>query len=275
MSLLVVSVAGDKSAGLLAAAGRARNVSVTELSYETAASQPIDPAWMPPGTRAILRDPWRKGVRHQETQRRLLAALPPASVLDARTLHELPDHEDKLFQFHALQGKVPTLASRAATRPYEGPYPVVLKRRIASGGRGTFLVRSPEELQARLGAEKAGECILQEHAKLDADYRILILGSRVVATVSRRMSVHEQADGARLAVKVDSPVKLAPEVIRDARRSAEILRCDFCGVDIVESRGRHFVIECNVSPQFRSTAKLVGQDIAADVVDFLFARGAK
>ncbi len=275
VSLLVASVAGDKSAGLLAAAGRARDLSVTELSYDVAASQPIGPAWIAAGTRAILRDPWRKGARHQETQQRLLAALSPASVLDARTLRQLPDHEDKGFQFNALEGKVPTLASWPATLDHEGRYPVVLKRRIASGGRGTFLVRSSDELQARLRSETAEDCILQEYAELDADYRILILGSRVVATVSRRIRVHEETDGVRLAVKVDSPVALSPEIIRDAIRAAEIFRCDFCGIDIVESRGRHFVIECNVSPQFRSTQELVGQDIAGDVVDFVFAKSAE
>lgn len=275
VSLLVVSVAGDKSARLLAAAGRGRDFSVTELSYDAAASQPIDPDRIAAGTRAILRDPWRKGARHQETQQRLLAALSPGSVLDARTLRELPDHEDKGFQFNALAGKVPTLASWPATLEYEGPYPVVVKRRIASGGRGTFLVRSADELQARLRSETVEACILQEYAELDADYRLLILGSRVLATVSRRIRVHEEPDGVRLAVKVDSPVTLSPEITRDAMRAAEIFRSDFCGIDIVESRGRHFVIECNVSPQFRSTAKLVGQDIAGDVVDFLFAKDAE
>ena len=272
LNLLVVSVAGDKSADLLAAAGRGKGLRVTELSYETVGEGPIEPRWVPPRIRAILRDPYRKGARYQRTQHQLLDALSPDQVLDARTFREHPDHEDKLFQYRALEGHVPLLTTWPATRSYTGPFPVVLKRRIASGGRGTFLVRSPDELSARLQVEAAEECIFQEYAELDADYRILILGSRVIATVSRQIRVHEEAQGARLAVKVDAPVTLAPAIVEDARSVAEIFGCDFCGVDIVESRGRHFVIECNVSPQFRSTAKLIGQDIAGDVVDFLVAK---
>jgi glutathione synthase/RimK-type ligase-like ATP-grasp enzyme len=272
LNLLIVSVTGDKSADLLATAGRGKGLRVTELSYETVGDGPIEPRWVPPRTRAILRDPYRKGAWYQATQQRLLDALSPDQVLDALTLRKHPDHEDKLFQFRAMEGHVPVLTSWPATRSYTGPFPVVLKRRIASGGRGTFLVRTPEELYARLQVEAAEECILQEYAELDADYRILILGSRVIATVSRQIRVHEEAEGARLAVKVDAPVTLAPAVVEYARRVAEIFRCDFCGIDIVESRGRHFVIECNVSPQFRSTEKLIGQDIAGDVIDFLVAK---
>ena len=272
LNLLVVSVAGDKSADLLAAVGRAKGLRVTELSYESVSEKPIEPDWVLPRNRAILRDPHRKGARYQRTQHRLLNALSPDQVLDARTFQEHPDHEDKLFQYRALEGHVPLLTTWPATRSYTSPFPVVLKRRIASGGRGTFLVRTPDELFARLQVEAAEECILQEYAELDADYRILILGSRVIATVSRQIRVHEEAEGARLAVKVDAPAMLAPAVVEHARRAAEVFRCDFCGVDIVESRGRHFVIECNVSPQFRSTAKLIGQDIAGDVIDFLVAK---
>lgn len=271
-SLLVVSVAGDKSAGLLAIAGRRKGLRVTELSYESVSEEPIEPDWVSSRNRVILRDPYRKGARYQSTQRRLLDALSPGQVLDARTLREHPDHEDKLFQYRVLEGHVPLLTTWPATRSYAGPFPVVLKRRIASGGRGTFLARTPDELSARLQVEAAEECILQEYAELDADYRILILGSRVIATVSREIRVHEEAEGARLAVKVNAPATLAPAVVEDARRVAEIFGCDFCGIDIVESQGRHFVIECNVSPQFRSTAKLIGQDIAGDVIDFLVAK---
>ena len=275
MNLLVVSVAGDKSADLLATAGRRKGLRVTELSYESVSEEPTLPDWDSPRVRAILRDPYRKGARFQRIQHRLLDALSPDQVLDARTFRDYPNHEDKLSQYRTLEGHVPLLTTWPATRSYTGPFPVVLKRRIASGGRGTFLVRTPDELSARLEVEEAEECILQEYAELDADYRILILGSRVIATVSRRIRVHEEAEGARLAVKVDAPAILAPEVVEYARRAAEIFRCDFCGVDVVESRGRHFVIECNVSPQFRSTAKLIGEDIAGDVVDFLVAKDVK
>lgn len=269
MSLLVVSVPGDKSAGLLALAGHARNLRVTELSYRTAASKPIDPAWIAPGTRAILRDPWRKGARYQDTQHRLLAALSPGSVLDEVTLRELPDHEDKLVQSRLFDGEVPALESWPASQPYEGPFPVVLKRRIASGGRGTFLVRSEEQLRARLRAEDPAGCLLQTYVALDADYRILILGSQVIAAVSRRIRVHEEGSSARLAVKVDAPVPLPDAFLEDAMRVAQIFRCDFCGVDIIKSKGRHYVIECNLSPQFRSTEKLIGRDVAGEVIDFL------
>lgn len=272
MNLLVVSVAGDPSADLLATAGRQKGLRVTELSYESVSEEPMESEWGSPGIRAILRDPCRKGARFQGTQHRLLEALSPDHVLDARTFREYPDHEDKLFQYRMLEGQVPLLTTWPATQDYAGPFPVVLKRRIASGGRGTFLVRTPEELFARLRVEAAEGCILQEYVELDADYRILLLDSRGIATVSRQIRVHEEAEGARLGVKVDAPVTLAPAVLEYARRAAEIFRCDFCGVDIVESRGRYFVIECNVSPQFRSTAKLIGQDIAGEVIDFLVAK---
>jgi hypothetical protein len=275
LNLLVVSVAGDKSADLLATAGRRKGLRVAELSYESVSEEPTLPDWDSPRVRAILRDPYRKGARFQRTQRRLLDALSPDQVLDARTFLEYPNHEDKLSQYRMLEGHVPMLTTWPATRSYTGPFPVVLKRRIASGGRGTFLVRTPDELSARLQVEAAEKCILQEYAELDADYRILILGSRVIATVSRQIRVHEEADGARIGVKVGAPVTLAPAVLDHARRVSEIFRCDFCGVDIVESRGHHFVIECNVSPQFRSTAKLIGHDIAGDVIDLLVAKDAE
>lgn len=269
--LFVARTLGDRSARRLADAGRALGIAVQELSYGRIARNGLPDGYCDPGLRAILRDPFRKGARHEDVLRTLLdASASDACFLDEQTLRDYPNYEDKGVQASILAGRVPLLESSAAEKDYTGPFPVVLKRRLASAGRGTFLIRSPRELSARLGEEGDASCILQRYVELEADYRVLVLDGEVLGAAQRELRIHEEPESARLAVKVFESVRLPQVMLDDAVRAAKALRCDFAGVDIVVAAGEHFVLECNVSPQFVSTERVLSIPIAERVLRFLF-----
>ncbi|MDH3423099.1 MAG: ATP-grasp domain-containing protein [Gemmatimonadota bacterium] len=113
---------------------------------------------------------------------------------------------DKLDLARACVGIVPVPRSAAldgSFRPAGWTFPVIVKPRTGSGGRGVRMVRSPEELE---GLERDGTLMVQEYLPGE-EYSVDVFADqdgRVRACVPR----------ARL--KVDSGVAVAARTLRDA-----------------------------------------------------------
>lgn len=91
------------------------------------------------------------------------------------------------------------------------------------------------------------------------DYRIFVLGEKVLAAMRRR------ADSWKTNVAcggVPEPVEPDPALAALAIRTAQVLGADYLGVDLVVADGRPYVIEANGIPGWMGLQSVVDVDIA-------------
>lgn len=122
-------------------------------------------------------------------------------------------------------------------------FPFVLKNPLLSGGgRDVFLIRSPEELDARLAEHR--RAYVQEFIPTDRDFRVVLIGGRIVAAYGRR--IPEGAFHANLSQGGQICCEPVPEeVLRLAEETARRCGFDEVGLDLMLDRDRPVVIEAN------------------------------
>ena len=151
-------------------------------------------------------------------------------------------------------------------------YPFVLK--VSKGGRhgmGTLLVKDESTLERAVkGRIQMGSYLLQEYIPNDGDYRIFLIGYKVLAGFKRQ----KKADKLLLNQSMGSSEALlkVPESVAElARRAARALKVEICAVDAVvdERTGQPVVIEANEAPQFTVMEKRTNLDVAGEIVSYL------
>jgi len=162
-------------------------------------------------------------------------------------------------------------------------FPVILKG--SSGDRGTRVFRAGniddlERLVAELRRteiEEGKRYMLQEFIENDGDYRVLVLGEKVLGVMKRsRQRTGEFRNNFSMGGKVEV-ADLPDEIKEMAVRAARICGLMVAGVDVMpRNKGglskdpRDYVIlEVNKGPQFRGFMEATGIDVPKEIVKFL------
>lgn len=149
------------------------------------------------------------------------------------------------------------------------PYPVIVKNPAGRKGKNMYKVDTKKDLEKFL--KKMPRMIpfqFQEYLPTDGDIRILVIGQKVIGAMKRhlvpgdfRANISQGADAEKY--------ELNKEVIDLAQKAAKITNTEFAGVDLIESKGKYYVIEVNRSPQFRGFRKYTGIDPSPFIIDYL------
>ncbi len=161
---------------------------------------------------------------------------------------------------------------------------IVVKPLFGSRGFGVFKLRSRHIIEMRdlvwrvsfyLTASKA-VLLLQEYLRhRGTDYRLLVVGNRVVAHMMRRARASWKTNVSQGGEPVKT-CRLDPEVEDLAMRSCRVIGCEIAGVDIVETEsGEKFVLELNTQPGWRGIQSVTDVDIAREIVKFLREKAKK
>jgi len=148
--------------------------------------------------------------------------------------------------------------------------PVVVKSTGGRHGISTFLVKSNEDLKKALLGRSAASFLIQEYIANDGDYRLFLVGYRVVAGFKRQKKeeklVLNRSAGASVALD-----KVPEAVAQEGQKAARALGVEIAGIDCVidKKTGQPVVIEVNQSPEFYTMERKTGKDIASKVVDYL------
>ncbi len=154
---------------------------------------------------------------------------------------------------------------------------VVIKPLFGSRGYGIVRVlrrnvKKPEDFVWRLCfyLTACGAVLyIQEYLKTRGqDYRLFVIGDRVVASMIRRAPPGEwrtnvSQGGQPLAVKVSE------EVQELAIKAARVIGCEIAGIDIAEVDGEYYVLEINSQPGWRGIQQATGVDIAREIVKYI------
>ncbi|MHA2141133.1 MAG: RimK family alpha-L-glutamate ligase [Candidatus Thorarchaeota archaeon] len=151
---------------------------------------------------------------------------------------------------------------------------VVIKPLI--GARGLGSIRAPDRelnYRAMKFIHQLGQVLYVQELipKPDRDIRAFVIGNQMVGAMYRylpenhgeewRTNVH---GGGRAEV-----AELDSEYIECAIRTAETLKLDYTGVDILESPNGPVVIEANAAPSWSALSRVTGRNIAELIIDKL------
>ena len=161
---------------------------------------------------------------------------------------------------------------------------IVVKPLFGSRGFGVFRLRSRCISEMRdlvwrvcfyLTASRA-VLLLQEYLRHGGvDYRLLVVGGRVIAYMMRRARSTWKTNISQGGEPVKPP-RLDPEIEDLAVKSCKVIGCDIAGVDIVETRsGEKFIIELNTQPGWRGIQSVSDVDIAREIVKFLIEKAKR
>lgn len=193
-------------------------------------------------------------------------------VLNGRSLRSGNDF-DKLWQMMELtKQKIPV--PWTITLEHELPkelFPLVVKPTLGSLGIGVRLIQDQGEWESFRKEKKVGEWMGQEVLPPGKDYRVLVLGNKVLGVMERRAAegkfVANFSQGG--AVRM---VELGQKVEEIALKASRTLGLEYAGVDLMKSaKGEWRVIEVNRCAHFEGFEKATGVNVAKEIVSYLQA----
>ncbi len=153
-----------------------------------------------------------------------------------------------------------------------GGTPLIIKTVRGTHGNGVVLAETPKAAKAVMQAfyVEGVNFVVQEFVKESAgeDIRVLVVGSRVVASVKRqsldgdfRSNTHQGGEGAS--------VKLTEEEKKTAVKAAKAMGLPICGVDMMRSERGPLVLEVNSSASLKTPELITKRDVATKIIEYI------
>jgi len=148
---------------------------------------------------------------------------------------------------------------------------VVIKPLFGAEGRGIVRVSDPDIAWRVCTTLERMQAAIYLQRYIDhggCDYRVLVLGQRVLGGMQRSSTSDFRTNVARQGV-AESHIPTAREA-ELALRAAEVVGAPFAGVDLMyDSHGELTVIEVNAVPGWQAFARVNQRDVATEFVRFL------
>jgi RimK family alpha-L-glutamate ligase len=155
------------------------------------------------------------------------------------------------------------------------PYPVMIKNPAGRKGKNIYKIESKGELRKFLQTmPNLFPFQFQEFLPTDGDIRVLVIGYKAIGAMKRHLvkggfvaNISQGADAEKF--------ELTREAKEIAEKAAKVTETEYAGVDLIESKGKYYVIEVNRSPQFRGFRKYTKLDPSPFIIDYLEQKASK
>ena len=147
--------------------------------------------------------------------------------------------------------------------------PIVIKEAYGSFGKQVYLANSSEEANLIINRIGFKDFLMQEFiaSSKGRDIRINVVGDQVIASMLRenkndfRSNISNGGNGTAY-----EPNKEYSDL---AIKAAKALGLDFAGVDVMFGEDGPIICEINSNPQFASTLKATGINLADSIVEYI------
>ncbi len=157
-------------------------------------------------------------------------------------------------------------------------FPVIIKG--SGGDRGTrvFKANNLEELEKlvrnlrKSETEEGRRYMLQEYIENDGDFRVLVLGEKVLGVMKRARTAKNEFRNNYSAGGTVEVADLPKEVKELAVKAAKVCGLSVAGVDVAFRNydlKKPVIWEVNKGPQFKGFMKATGIDVPAEIVKYL------
>lgn len=157
-------------------------------------------------------------------------------------------------------------------------YPIIIKIPSGTQGKGVMFAESQASAKTVLDTLDVLKqpCIIQEYIETKStDIRAIVVGNKVIASMKRkgakgdlRSNIHQGGIGENY--------ECDEELEEIAVRSAKAINAEICGIDILRTGNKIFVLEVNLSPAFEGgISEATKKNIAEPVVKYLYEKTKK
>ncbi len=164
------------------------------------------------------------------------------------------------------------------TSNFQLKFPVILKG--SGGDRGTrvFKANNLKELEKlvrdlrKSETEEGKRYMLQEYIENDGDFRVLVLGEKVLGVMKRSSQSKDEFRNNYSAGGKVEVADLPEEVKKLAVKAAKVCGLAVAGVDVAFrdfDKNKPVVWEVNKGPQFKGFMKATGIDVPKEIVKYL------
>ncbi len=149
--------------------------------------------------------------------------------------------------------------------------PIIMKLLSGFGGEGVMIMESRDAAKATIHTMKnlRQEVLLEEYLPNPGeDIRAIVAGDEVIASFKRIAAAGGKKANIHLGGKgVD--FKLSPEMKEIVIESARAIDSRICAIDMVESKGKPYVIEANINPGLQGIEKATDINVAKRIIDYV------
>jgi len=147
-------------------------------------------------------------------------------------------------------------------------YPFVAKKWFGSEGQQVFLINNRQEFVNLLDKEKQ-ELLFQEYFAecFGSDIRINVINNEIVASMHRfsKNDFRANLSNGGNAEKYE-PTDKEKEL---ALKASKALNCDFCGVDILQTKNGPVICEVNSNAHLNNIYKITGINVAYKILNYI------
>lgn len=150
-------------------------------------------------------------------------------------------------------------------------FPIVVKEAYGSFGEQVYLANDIDSLNKIVDQIGYKDFLMQEFiaSSRGKDIRINVVGNKAVVSMLRqndndfRSNISSGGHGEKYEPK--------PEYLDLAVKAAQALGLDFAGVDVLFDKDGPIICEVNSNPQFASTLKATGVNLADYIVEYILS----
>lgn len=150
--------------------------------------------------------------------------------------------------------------------------PIIAKEWYGSWGEQVYLLKSQEEILELIERKKGKELLFQEYVEecKGNDIRINIVDGKVVAAMKRYNSKDFRANISNGGTMEQyNPSK---EESTLALKTAKSVGCDFCGVDILQSKKGPLICEVNSNAHLINIHKCTGVNVGKLILEYILCK---
>ncbi len=152
-------------------------------------------------------------------------------------------------------------------------FPLIIKESFGSMGKGVYKADNVLDLKAIMEKVKLKPHLFQEFIKNKSgtDVRVIVVGGKAVASMERVSDKDFRSNVALggKCVQIDLPDKFK----KTAEKCADILKLDYCGVDLLYGENEEpIVCEVNSNAFFFGIEKATGVNVAKLYAEYIISR---
>jgi glutathione synthase/RimK-type ligase-like ATP-grasp enzyme len=272
MKLLIVTTKKDLSCDKIIEEAKKKDIDILKIFYEELQLNDFKPEKFKEFDFCILRDPYNTGINYSIYFKKMLKFFGEHKSFDYRAYNKHPDYEDKLFQ-HNLFGNALKMPKLHSLIDKVKSFPIIIKKRVSSRGKNIFVIDTKEELEKFLSEYDITDYIIEEFLDVKKDLRIFLINNEIIGAVERKTRFKENGNYTGIGVKILDKYKPSEEIKKKAILVSKIIGSDFCGVDfIIGKNENNYLLECNISPQFVSSERILEVNIAEKIINFILKK---
>lgn len=147
---------------------------------------------------------------------------------------------------------------------------MIVKTSYGSLGKGVYKADNREQFSVIAKELKCKSHLFQQFIKssVGRDIRVIVIGGKFVAAMIRQ-SNRDFRSNLELG-GVGTPVTPPKEVVEMCEKTANILKLDYCGIDVLFGENKYYICEVNSNAFFGGIEKVTQINIAEKYSKYIY-----